>query len=293
MSEYLHGVHDPNGADLMSKKPGWILITEAIGSDPRDESGKNYKQWQDKGFSTIIRLNNGYYPAGTIPAPEHYNHFAVRCGKFVAASSGIERVIIGNEPNHANERPGYQIIVPSQYAKCYDLCYEQIKGKKPAVQVGAAPIAPWDATTIYAGNPSGDWIQYYSDMLNFISKTDFIALHAYTHGASPTLVTDNAKMNPPFQDYHYNFRAYVDFLIHTPRKYSDLPVYITECDQINPWANVNMGWMQEAYEEIDFWNHTVENQKIHCVCMYRTDPQGDGGKWSWLNKDKVVEDFKQ
>src|SRR5215203_2050007 len=106
MRKFIHGVHDPEGAHLMGSSPGWICFTEAIGSEPNDDSGKDYTQWSNQGFSVIVRLNNGYRSEtsrpGTIPHPDRYANFAMRCANFVHASSGIEAVIIGNEPNHEN-----------------------------------------------------------------------------------------------------------------------------------------------------------------------------------------------
>jgi len=290
MSKWLHGIHDADGAELMAGKPGWILITEAIGSDPHDHSGRDYSQWTSKGFSILCRLNNGYHPGGTIPQAQHYEDFARRCGNFVAATPGITVAIVGNEPNHRNERPQGEDIHPTQYAKCFDLCYTQIKNKSPNVQICIAPVAPWDATTIYEGNQIGDWVVYYIDILRSIKRCDAICLHTYTHGSEPILITDGSMMDPPFQNRHYNFRAYVDFLVNTPSEFRHLPVYITETDQVVPWVNRNSGWVQEAYEEIDFWNHTVEDQKIYCLCLYRSNRDD---QWSFADKDQIKADFRQ
>ena len=289
MNQWLHGVHDIDGADLMSGKPGWIVITEAIGSDPHDHSGRDYHQWTARGFSVICRMNNGYSPAGTIPHSNYYDDFSRRCGNFVRATPGISVAIIGNEPNHANERPGGELIIPTQYAKCFDLCYDQIKKNVPSLQVCTAPIAPWDATTTYSGNSNGDWVVYYTDVLNAIRKTDAIGIHTYTHGSDPLLISDTSTMNPPFDDRFFNFPAYIDFLTATPPKYQGLPFYITETDQVNSWANINQGWIQSAMEEIDFWNSGNQPQKVHALCIYRTNKDD---QWSIASKDQVKADFR-
>jgi hypothetical protein len=290
MTDYIHGIHDPNGKDLMGNRPGWIVFTEAIGSNPADHSGVDYSSYEREGFSVIVRLNNGYSPVGTIPGFRDYDAFARRCGNFVAASPGIKIAIVGNEPNHLNERPYGAYITPNQYAECFDLCYKQIKNKANHVQVACAAVAPWDATTNYQGNASGDWIEYYRDMILLITKMDVICLHTYTHGSDPFLITDETKMAPPFHNYHYNFRAYCDFLINTPQELSHLPVIITETDQVEPWVNRNLGWVKEAYEEINFWNNTVENQKIHCLCLYRSSRDD---QWSFADKPQVQTDFRE
>jgi len=114
--DYLYGLHDPGGEHLMREAGcrGWILFTEAIGSDPNDASGGNYAAYAAEGFGVIVRLNNGYpqwnaMGPGTIPPSSQYESFARRCGAFAGASQGAHIWIIGNEMNMAAERPGAYI----------------------------------------------------------------------------------------------------------------------------------------------------------------------------------------
>lgn len=90
---------------LTAGRPGWVLVTEGIGSDPTNTSGADYTPYSSRGLGVIVRLNNGYYPEGTIPSSSAYNNFALRCANFVANSRGCKIWIIGNEPNFAIERP--------------------------------------------------------------------------------------------------------------------------------------------------------------------------------------------
>ena len=76
-------------------------------------------------------------------------------------------------------------------------------------------------------------------------------------------------MNPPFQDRHYEFRAYQDFMHAIPADMRHLPVYITETDQDVSWLNQNIGWVQRAYGEIDYWNRQPGNQQIRSLVLYR------------------------
>lgn len=296
MIQYIHGVHDHEGASLMGNRPGWITFTEAIGSDPYDESGGDYRQWASQGFKVIVRLNNGYRSdtsrPGTIPLPEKYGDFALRCANFIDASPGIFAAIIGNEPNHDNERPEGQLILPTQYAKCFNLCYEEIKYLNTEVKITPAAVAPWDATTKYSGNGHGDWVIYHRDMYNSIFKADAICIHTYTHGPNPGLIADETRMNPPFTTKYYNFRAYRDFMHGTPTKFRDLPVYITETDQVQPWLDKNTGWVVAAYDEIDDWNHGAgsrDRQKIHCLCLYCSHKRD---QWWFMDKPGVIGDFQ-
>src|SRR5512139_3250267 len=89
-SPYLYGLHDPGGEGLMAQAgaKGWILFTEALGSDANNRSGADYSQWADAGYGIMARLNNGYEPNGTIPRSSKYQDFSRRVANFVAASRG-------------------------------------------------------------------------------------------------------------------------------------------------------------------------------------------------------------
>ena len=67
-----------------------------------------------------------------------------------------------------------------------------------------------------------------------------------------------------------------------------LPVYVTETDQGGPWENVNRGWIQAAYAEIDRWNRQ-NAQKVQAMALYRW-PQLD--RWHIKGKESVIEDFR-
>jgi len=276
----------------MEDKPGWIVFTQAIGSDPHDESGRSFQEWKRQGFKTIVRLNNGYAPGGTIPHANKYEDFALRCANFVHASQGIDDIVIGNEPNHENERPDGEVILPTQYAKCFNLCYSAIKRIAPLTRVGPAAVAPWDATTRYPGNERGDWVHYHYDMYNSIFKADLVYLHTYTHGTDRSLIWSNDTMDYPFEHRRYHFRAYRDFLAETPEVFRHLPVHITETDQVVPWKDANEGWVQAAYDEIDDWNNGVGSstrQKIISLSLYCSHKRD---QWYFLDKNGVMDDFR-
>ena len=54
-------------------------------------------------------------------------------------------------------------------------------------EVIVAPVAPWDATCKYPGNPHGDWLQYMAEVLAVLIDTgvDAFAIHSYVHGKRP------------------------------------------------------------------------------------------------------------
>jgi len=293
--KYLFGFHEPGGEKVMVEKGkiGWLLFTEALGHNPNDQSGHDYTAWSKQGFGIIVRLNHGYGSAGTIPLPSEYDNFARRCGNFVEHSPGAHIWIIGNEMNHGQERPNGQPITPQLYAECFKKCRAEIRRRSGHEQdrVIVGPVAPWNIQTAYPGNESGDWIRYFTDILRLLrGQCDGIGLHTYTHGTKPELVFSDEKMGPPYQNRYYHFRAYRDLMNAIPAAMRDLPVYITETDQDDPWADVNSGWVRNAYKEIHDWNLIPGHQQIRCLLLYRW-PKYD--KWYIEGKRGVIEDFKQ
>lgn len=296
LPKYIFGMHDPGGEHLMAEKArrGWIVFTHELGHDPTRRSGFDYRPWTDRGFGAIARLNHGYGRAGTIPRMEHYASFAHRVRNWVETSSGCNIWIIGNETNHPQERPDGQAITPYMYAKCFNPCRDEIHSLPGHAddQVTLAAVAPWNNQTTYPGNTNGDWIQYFQNMIRSIRQLggdiDAISLHTYTHGTDPQLIFSDAKMGPPFHGYHYQFRAYRDFMQAIPEDLRHLPVYITETDQDVPWENANRGWVQNAYREINDWNNDRQNQQIRALVLYRW--QFD--QWHIDDKAGVQIDFK-
>ncbi len=287
---YIFGMHDRGGEHLMlgKNRPGWVLVTEAVGADPNNHSGSNYTDLTHHDLGVIVRLNNGYGTAGTIPHSSEYDNFARRCGNFVQASPGCRIWVIGNEMNLANERPGGpdgQKITPQRYAECFDKCRSQIHARPghESDQVVVGAVGPWNVETAYPGNQSGDWVQYMIDILELLGpKVDGIALHTYTHGQEPHLVFSDIKMNPPFDNRHWHFRAYRDFMAAIPADLRNRPVYLTETDQYGAWRDANTGWVRNAYKEINDWNQVSSNQPIQALILYRwiignpNDPAGGG-----------------
>jgi N-acetyl-anhydromuramyl-L-alanine amidase AmpD len=110
-SDFLFGVHEPGGEELMlaAGKPGWIVFTEAVGHDPEDTSGLDFTTFANDGLGVICRINHGYEPEGTLPHSSLYEAFARRVANFVDTSQGCHVWVIGNEMNYAVERPGIVI----------------------------------------------------------------------------------------------------------------------------------------------------------------------------------------
>ena len=109
----------------------------------------------------------------------------------------------------------------------------------------------------------------------------------------PDFVFDEAKMDRPFENYHYQFRAYRDQMNIIPSEFRNLPVYLTETNGGDAkgiiWPNVNNGWVQNVYQGINDWNQ-AGNQPIRAVLLYRWS-NVDG--WGIEGKPNVQEDFRE
>lgn len=305
LPSYIFGLHDPGGEAhlLAAEKPGWIVVSATVNAP---DQLSDFTSLVDKGNSVIVRLNNGNFHAGTIPNSTDYERFALRCVQFVGKSKGAHIWVIGNEPNSAAERPGYdgsedsgQVISPDMYARCFNACRKAIRALPAHGNdwVIPAAIAPFNTQTSYISNPSGDWVRYFADVLFQITAQqgalDGIALHTSTHGADAALISSEAKAGGHFAGRHWHFRAYRDFLTAVPPTLRNLPVFITEAHPMEPgWTVQNRNWIQSACSEINLWNLDPGNQPIQALCFFRwlTRP-GEPVGWGIADKLEVVQDF--
>lgn len=277
MSNYILGMHE-QGAESHFIHPGPIVTTHELGLGTFGSTTVDFTDLVAKGFYFIARLNHGYGSKGTIPLRQYYGIFAATVASFVKFSKGCSRWIIGNEMNCARERPSGTIITPENYIDCYRRCRDAIHElsghEHDEVLVGA--VGPWN-------DESGPWLEYFSRIINI--QLDGITLHTYTHGSNVYLITSEQKMNPPYQNCHYEFRAYRDFMNLIVDK--SLPVYITEADQNGSW--IATGWIEAACNEITRWNLTPGNQQIRALIMYRW-PKYD--EYYIEGKTDVIADFE-
>ena len=191
-------------------------------------------------------------------------------------SRGCTTWIIGNEPNHHQEGA----IPFDDYVDGFNQAANAIKRVQPNATVCIAAVAPWNMD-------AGDWLFYFAQLVR-LCHCDGITLHTYTHGTDPALVHSDEKMQS-HPNRHYHFKAYRDFMTAIPANKRHLPVYITETDQDDPWANVNSGWIQNAYGEINWWNQQPGNQQIRALIIYRW-PNHD--KWGFRDKAGVHDDLR-
>lgn len=296
MNSYLYGIHDSPPDRWLSdhlirdgQALGWIVFTEELGADRNNHHGRDYRPWSDRGLNVIARLNYGYHPVGTIPIRDLYGEYAARVENYVSASQGCRHWLIGNETNHQQEWPEGQPIYPADYAQLFGTVrylVHRLAGHETDLVIPGA-IAPWNDQLM-------DWLLYFDQVLDYCQQTgglDGIALHAYTHGHDPAMITSTQTMNPPYEDRYFEFIHYRQFLIRVPQTLRGLPVFITETNpgaRLEPWENVNNGWVQEAYREVDAWNHSG-GQPIHCLALYRWAHD----IWEIETKDQVHADLDQ
>lgn len=278
----LYGVHDREGRHIVPPG-GWVVDTVALSENPQPT---DYGALRAE-LNWIVRLNWGYGSTGTIPLANDYQRMAQAAAHYVHNSRGAHRFIVGNEPNHENERPNGVFITPAEYVRCFVLCRDAIKRADPNAQVIPAPCAPYHA------NPM-PWTDYWREMLELIAKSggcDGLAIHAYTRSSNAADITSMASMGPPLEGTFAGFYTFIDALEEVPDKLSHLPVYITEFNEIldNGWHDANTGVVQEAYQTIHEWNQEPDEQKIQCLCLYRW-PRFD--KWHIDGKNGVLEDFR-
>lgn len=291
----IYGIHDTEGAHWLAQNQcsGWLVHSVNVWSDPPAD----YTAVVNQGSRVLVRLNNGYNGAGTIPLPSQYDAFAQRCADWVAASRGANIWIIGNEMNTSFERPQGQPILPHQYAECLVKCRAAIHAQSGHAndQVVVGAVGPYNVETSYPTNPTGDWIKYFQDVLAAIGdRCDGIALHCYSRGQRPEDIVNGDTFSPPYQNRYRGFLVYRNFMDAIPLGLRRLPVYITETQPLigdqPDWLNQNTGWVQAAYENVHQWNQMAQHQPIQALCLFRwlnTDP-----RWCFSNKPNVLDDFR-
>ncbi|WP_376792482.1 N-acetylmuramoyl-L-alanine amidase [Thermoflexus sp.] len=311
---YLYGIHDPGPWRERLHRAGltgWVVFEETIGADPEDTSGRGstYQAWADAGFGVIVVLNHGRYPNGTLPPSSRYEAFARRCARFVAASPGAHLWIIGNEPNHPQQQPGACIelsdgrceavewITPERYADCFRRCREWIRNQPGHEDdwVIPAAVAPFTAVLRYPGNPTGDWVVYFHDLLAALgTDLDGIALHVVSQSPDPRSLSAEIRCPPPYEVRRAGFRVYQDFIEAIPPHLRHLPIFITEASMGDqggkpiPWPDADTGWIYEAYAEIHRWNADPAHPPIRCLVLYRwqrVDP------WFMEGKERLLDDL--
>ncbi|HEY0456857.1 MAG TPA: Ig-like domain-containing protein [Verrucomicrobiae bacterium] len=300
----LYGIHDadPDPSEYLNHIKaiaggGWVTATVAVGHNPSDVSSMSFAALANAGHTVICRMNNGYFPDGTIPLATDYDNFARRCSNFVVNSSGCNLWVIGNEVNLNGEWPNngtkFPYLAPTGYAACFRKVYNAIKAARPNDKVMPAPPAPfagpYGAGTASNGMPydgnSLSWVQYLNQMLTAIASTgpvDGIPLHITSRGYTTNAIYSTQQVSAGGQSLYFSFFVYKDWVDYgIPSSLWNLPLYATECNGYyywkgghpeNPSAHYEAGWMQEIYAEINRYNQSalsVGKPIYRCINMYR------------------------
>ena len=236
----LYGLHDRQAAPHVPNG-GWCVDTIALSDNPAPTQYDTRINW-------LVRVNWGYGSTGTIPLPGNDQLFWDRIAHYVHNSTGVHAWIIGNEPNHEQERPNGTYITPLRYAEFFAKIRTLIKTINPNARVIPAPCAPYHA------NPA-NWLDYWRDMLGYIAKMggcDGLAVHAYTRSSKPEDIASTAEMGAPLELQHSGFWTYVDALDEVPPSLRHLPAYITEFNELldGGWHDANTGVVQAAGADI-------------------------------------------
>jgi hypothetical protein len=323
-SAWIFGIHAAGGstpADFRhlfqgKNKTGWVLYTEAVGTDPAHGDGQDFGAWSQNGYGVIVRLNHGYEPAGTLPVRAKYADFAKACARYVQNSRGCHTWIIGNEQNNVREHPGgadhpEEHITPKAFAEAFNLARQRIKEVQPNAAVVPGAVDPYN-TYPWAkmGGHRSRPLEYFKEMLDHIIDLDGIALHTYTHWMDVSLITSTNVFQDDFlkpgtpKEHYYDFQAYRPFAEAIPAKWRNRPIYITESNHWvaldrQPhssaeqskvgWVNKDKGWVRAAYQEIHRWNSTPHAQQIRCLLLYRWT----GDAWALENLGEIHKDFRK
>lgn len=275
-SPWIFGIHDPEGAWVMGEagKPGWILFTEALGADPNDDRGGDYRWAESQGYGVIVRLNHGYGDAGTLPYSWQYDAFARRCANFVAHAPGSHLWIVGNETNLPAEWPGGERgepITVDRYVTCY---------RKVRAAIRAVPGHANDSIVPSPPSPGGaGWKDYQAGIFRALEgQMEGVALHFYTFGQDP------ANLRNAFASWIRN-----DAFYGLPAAMRGLPAYITETNA-GGWIDADTGWVKTLYAGIDSWNRSG-GQVIRAACLYRWAPFD--AQYSIANRPGVIQDWRE
>lgn len=270
VGQNLVGWHDwsPEPAKLVAEmgETAWCVTTHALSED---WGGHYYDDWGGR-ISFIARLNWGYGSTGTIPPNDwRADEFADRCRIFAAQTPHVRHFVIGNETNHPNEWPDGEPISPTCYGQIFRRCRHAIKQVRPDAIVMPAPVAPWLRCCGLDAGP------YWRLLLWECGPVDALALHIYTHSASPNSIYSEEPAN---DGTYWNWLIYRSLLMYVPNGYRHLQIFCTEACPQPTWLPSTAGaWMQAAAGDIDWWNQRRGTQKIRALCFYR-----------WADRDNKV-----
>lgn len=279
----LYSMHDRQGHSIVPSG-GFGLDLIALSENP---APVNYSAINPN-INWLVRVDWSNTGGGTFPIGENVDVYISRAFDFILKSSGFHGIILGNEPNHENERPNGAILEPEYVAWLFSTLRSGIKSANSSIRFITPAIAPYHASPDV-------WTHYLSTMLTnlqYHGGTDGIAIHAYARSMDPSEATSDAKMaDAPLTGQYSSFRTYVDALNAVPGFYKTLPHYLTEFNVWPDWENKNTGIVKAVYKEIANHNSTG-HQTIHCLTLFRWKHY-DGQLWGLEDRPEVLKDFQE
>lgn len=275
MPKLLYGIHDEAGQHLVPPG-GWCVALASL-------SERSYPVLSRPDIHYLLRVNWGYGSTGTIPLPHDEETYLNRLDELLEVAKPA-LFIIGNEPNHEQERPQGQPIEPERYADFFLRCAQRVRSAGAAL--APAAVAPYHANPI-------PWVHYQQRMLQRIVDSGFVpaalTCHAYTRQHSPQSVHDVSVMSGVLSGTFSGFFTYRDMATYVPLALRSLPIHITEFNPIAGWRDENNHTVRSVYREIDWWNKHKETQKFVSLSLFRYAPFDK--QWDFSTKHGVVSDF--
>lgn len=205
-----------------------------------------------------------------------------------------DRYPLLSKNSEAEVEEGHFPISPSYYVDCFSQVRECIKSipnhEQDLVLVGA--VAPWNTDARDPENPSGDWIRYFKAVAGALMKDqcEGFALHTATLGPNPENLTSDQRLPFPFGSHKAGFRCFEDFIEGIPEQHRELPVFITEASQLQPWLDANDGWIFRACTLINDYNRIRTQSPIRCLALFQWGPDSP---WSMRGKSYLLSDFRE
>lgn len=277
----LYGLHDREGRSVVPAG-GWCLDLQAMEDNP---AGVDYASLRAD-LHWLVRVDWSNRGGGTYPVPDRVEEYLDRAIRFVTNSKGAFGFILGNEPNHAQERPEGVYLDPKYVAYVFSTVRNAVKRHNSSIRLFTPGLAPYN-------DSSGPWDDYGMVMYSEIERlggADGITLHAYNRGSDPNAITSEEKSGPPLDGLYWSFRTYRDQLSILPSSFRSLPAVITEFDELSAWEDRNTGVVKAAYHEIADWNGQSGTQKVQGLLLYRF-PHYD--QWYIDGKMGVIQDFNE
>lgn len=213
-----------------------------------------------------------------MPPAGRVDRFVEACAQMMEANPDGVNYIFCNEMNNPREWPEGPPLTPEDFIKCYSALWER---KPEGALLWPGAIDPY--------NPGwGDWRVVWPNILNSLPGADGIAIHAYTHGPSPSLILDDMRFgNAPLQGIHYNFRVIEELLEAVPSRFRSLPCVVTEANHLYR-ENGDIGWEHDADDWVEA-AYEYARGRVSGVCLFRHNYD----QWNYGQYSRILQALRE